>query len=426
MGKVKLEWHTEKRKVSDLVPYKKNPRIISDKQMDDLKRSLKKFSLAELPCINLDGTLVAGNQRVLALSLLGRGNDEIEVRVPNRALSEKEFKDYLLTSNRSGGSWDWDMLAQDFDIETILASGFDDMDLSHIWDDSLTTEDTHRNIEKELKAIKKVYVKTGDIYQLGNHRLICGSNQDIEVVKKLMGSARADVMNTDVPYNVGISYDKGLGGKQNYGGKTNDKKSDAEYSQFIENVLTNAIAVSKDDAHFFIWGDEKKIGLLQSLYHKLGINEKRLCMWCKQNQNPTPAIAFNKIIEFCLYGTRGEPYISDKLKNLNEILNKEVSSGNRLHDDILDLFNIWMVKRLSGSEMEHPTQKPPTLYEKSLRRCSKPGDIILDLCGGSGALLLACEQLKRRAFLCEVEEVFCQLIINLYEQITKNKAKKLN
>src|SRR3989344_7097438 len=133
----KLFWKTEKRKVKDLIQYKKNPRKLSEDQLEGLKRSLKKFNVAELPCINTDGTLVAGNQRVLALSLLGRGGEEIEVRVPNRKLTEKEFKDYLLTSNRSGASWDWEKLATDFDLGELLTAGFDSIDLSNIYDDNL-------------------------------------------------------------------------------------------------------------------------------------------------------------------------------------------------------------------------------------------------------------------------------------------------
>src|SRR3989344_4999053 len=133
----KLFWRTEKRKVKDLVQYEKNPKVLSPIQLDGLKRSLKKFSLAELPAINTDGTLVAGNQRVLALSLLGRHDEEIEVRVPNRKLTDKEFRDYLLTSNRSGADWDWAKLAADFDLGEMLTAGFDATDLSNIFDDNL-------------------------------------------------------------------------------------------------------------------------------------------------------------------------------------------------------------------------------------------------------------------------------------------------
>jgi DNA modification methylase len=127
-----------------------------------------------------------------------------------------------------------------------------------------------------------------------------------------------------------------------------------------------------------------------------------------------------------LYGTKGLPHLSDKIKNLNEVLNKEMATGGRLLDDIMDLFNIWLAKRLPTSQYEHPTEKPPTLYEKALRRCSKPGDVILDLTAGSGSLMIACEQLKRTALMVEVEPVFCQLILNRYERLTNEKPRKIN
>jgi DNA modification methylase len=114
------------------------------------------------------------------------------------------------------------------------------------------------------------------------------------------------------------------------------------------------------------------------------------------------------------------------VQNLNEIMNKEIGTGNRLIDDILDLWDIWLVKRLAGNEYEHPTMKPPTLYEKALRRCSNPGDIILDSFAGSGSLLIAAEQLKRKAYLIEIEPIFCDLIINRYESYAKQKSKKIN
>ena len=122
----------------------------------------------------------------------------------------------------------------------------------------------------------------------------------------------------------------------------------------------------------------------------------------------------------------GRPYLSEKVKNLNEMQNKEISTGNRLMEDILDLINIWMVKRLPGNEMEHPTQKSPTVHEKILRRCTKPGDIVLDMTAGSGSILASCEQLKRTAYLCELEPVFCQVIINRFKKLSNEKISKLN
>ena len=137
----------------------------------------------------------------------------------------------------------------------------------------------------------------------------------------------------------------------------------------------------------------------------------------------TPQVAFNKAYEPCVYATRGKPYLAPNLNNLNELLNKDIANGNRAIDDIIDTLNIWLAKRLPSADYEHPTEKPPTLHEKALRRCTKPNDIALDLFAGSGSTLIACEQMKRRCFTAELEPIFCDLIIRRYESITGIKAK---
>lgn len=425
MASKKLSWHTEQRKVKDLIRYEKNPRILSPLQLEGLKRSLRKFNIAELPCINLDGTLVAGNQRVLALSLLGRENEEIEVRVPNRALTDAEFRDYLLTSNRSGADWNWAKLAADFDLGELMTAGFNDEDLSRIFDDHLEVKDDELEETKEIERAKTTKIKPGDMFALGRHRLICADATDPECAKKLMGGVRADMINDDMPYNIGLSYNSGVGGKAHYGGKHNDNQSEKDYRAFVKSVMENALAVSKPDAHVFFWCDERWVYLFQQLYAELGVHSLRLCIWIKNSQSPTPNAAFNKVTEFVAYGTIGRPYLNDKVANLNEILNKEITTGNQLTEDILDLLNIWLVKRIAGNKYQHPTQKPPTLHEKALRRCTRPSDAVLDLTAGSGSILSACEQLGRTAYCCEMEPIFCQVIINRYERMSGIKAKQL-
>lgn len=421
----KLEWKTVKRRVNSLVGYEKNPRSITDEQLEVLSKSLDKFNIVELPAIDADGTIVAGNQRIKALQLLGRANEEIEVRIPNRKLTEKEFKQYLLTSNKSGGTWDIEAL-KELDIDLLLTAGFSEVELADLWDDVLDVEDDDYDIEKEIERAKKTTIKLGDQFALGPHRLYCADATDKKAVQAFMGKVRAHAVNTDMPFNLGLDYNTGMGGKSSYGGTINDKKPDREYRAFVRALIESARSVVHEDAHIFFWCDEKYIGMLQELYREIGIDVKRLCLWIKGNQNPTPKIAFNKVVEYCLYGTVGQPYLSERIKNLNEVLNKEIGTGNRLIDDVLDLLQIWLVKRLAGSEYEHPAQKPPTLHEKFLRRCTRPGDVVLDLCAGSGSVMLACEQMKRVAYSVEIEPIFCQLIINRYEASTGNKAKKLN
>lgn len=421
----KLVWRTEKRLVKDLLPYEKNPRTISEKQIEDLKKSLRKFNLVEIPAIDTDSRIIAGHQRIKVLQLLGRGDEEIDVRIPNRKLTEKEYEQYLLTSNAVGGDWDFEKL-QLFDIDLLLDIGFDEDDLSAIWDDHLEAEDDDFDIEKALGELRETQTKTGDIYQLGMHRLICGDTTDPEVLRRLLGNEKARMIFSDPVYNIGLSYDAGLSGNRSYGGGVNDRKTDEEYKDLLKRSLENALSVSEPDIHCFYWCDEAYIWLVQDIYRELGIENKRVCLWIKNAQNPTPKVAFNKCYEPCVYGTRGKPPLSKNDQNLNEVMNKEVGTGNRLTDDILDLMDIWLVKRLSANEYEHPTSKPPMLYQKALRRCSKPGDIILDGFGGSGSSLIAGEQLKRKVYLVEIEPIFCDVIIKRYETLTCDKAKKLN
>lgn len=421
-----LSWSTQKRKVRDLVEYQGNPRVISDRQMQILQDSLKRFSLAEIPAINLDNKVLAGNQRLKALVIMGKSDEEIDVRVPSRMLSKKEAEEYLLLSNRSGGDWDWEAL-QEFSPDLLVDLGFDETDLSRIWDDLLEiNDDSSFDHGKALAKARTTKIKVGDMFALGEHRLICGSAEDPEVIKKLVGNKKVDAINTDIPYNIGLSYDTGVGGKANYGGKTNDKKTDAEYRSFVSKIIANGLSTVKADSHWAIWSDERYNGMIQELYKEHGIAFKRTCLWIKPTQNPTPKIAFNKSVEYCTYGVVNKPYINDKVTNLTEVMNKEVGTGNRQVSDIIDLFDIWLVGRISAQDYQHPTQKSPVLYEKFLRRVTRPGDIILDMTAGSGSLLIACEQMKRVAFLCEIEPIFTQLIIDRYEQLTNKKAKKIN
>jgi DNA modification methylase len=425
--KTKLAWKTEERRVNELIPYKRNPRTMSEKQRNDLIRSLKRFNLVEIPAIDTDGKILAGHQRVMALQLMERGNELIEVRVPNRPLTNTEYKEYLLTSNRVHGDWDYDILSQFFEIDTLMVSGFDDNDLSVIFADSLETADDDFDVEEELKKIKEPKAKLGDIYALGPHKIICGDAQDPATVAKLVGRTKIDMVYCDPPYNIGLSYNSGMGGKATYGGTTNDNLPLAEYRTFLKKAMENAVAVANKDTHFFWWCDQKYIGLIQDLYTELGLNNQRVCLWIKGAANPVPAVAFNKGYEPCVYATRGKPFIAPVSLNFAEVLNKELGpSGNKLLDDITDYFDIWLAKRIAGQTYEHPTQKPITLHERPIKRCTKPGDSILDSYLGSGSTLLAADAMKRVCFGSEREPIFIELIIKRYEKATNRKAKKLN
>lgn len=352
------------------------------------------------------------------------GIEKIPVVYVNIPEVDKE-KELNLRLNRNTGQWDLELL-KSFDIELLLDVGFDDSDLSSIWDEHLSVEDDEFNCQEELSKIKKINTRPGYIYRLGHHILGCGDATDAFFIDSFVASSDIDMIYLDPPYNISLDYNSGIGAKRNYGGSlTKDNKTDEQYRTFLRQSISNALAKANDSCHIFCYCDESYIGLLQDIYRSLGIDSKRVCLWIKNNSNLTPQVAFNKVYEPCVYGTKGKPYLQNKMTNLNEILNKEIETGNRALDDIYDMLNIWLVKRLATSTYEHPTEKPPTLHEKPMRRCTRVGDKILDLFGGSGSTLIAAEQLKRICYIAELEPIFCDLIIRRYNNLTGDDAERL-
>ena len=417
-----LQWRTAQKRVNDLIPQDINPRVISDKQMSDLKKNLKKFNLVEIPAIDFNGKILAGHQRIAALKLLGREEELIDVRIPNRKLTKEESEGYLIASNALGGDWDFSKL-KSFDLDLLTDVGLDQIDLSHFWDKELEVNDENFNVEDEIKKIRKPKTKSGDLIYLGPHKLLCASSTDPKNLKKLFGNDQASMIYSDPPYNLKIDYAKGIGGKQNYGGNVNDNRSYEEYRKFIKDSLISALTITKSDCHIFYWSDQCLIGLIQELYRELNITNKRVCLWLKNSQNPTPMVSFNKCYEPAIYGVIGKPYITPSIQNLNEILNKELTTGNNLFEEIFDQLDIWLIKRLSGQKYEHATSKPPKLHEKAIRRCTRLGDIILDSFSGSGSTIIAGEQLKRKVYALELEPIFCDLTIKRYKKLTGKKVE---
>lgn len=408
------------------IPSEYNPRFSPDKTTKDLIKNIKRDGFI-IPILcnsakNRKNVVISGHFRLKVARDLGYKMVPVTyINVPDI----EEEKRINLSINKVSGEWDYELL-KSFKIETLLETGFDDIDLSHIFDESLSVEDNEFRVDEEISKIRTPKTKHGDLIVLGNHRLLCADSTDPKTVNRLVKNHKINILNYDPIYNLGLDYNKGIGTKGKYGGSVDDKKSDTEYRKFLKTTLQNGLNHCLPDTHIFCWCDEKYIGMLQSLYSELGIDNKRVCLWIKNNSSPTPQVAFNKVFEACTYGTRGSPFLSSSIHNLNEVMNKEIGTGNRLTDDILDLINIWLVKRLNAQDYEHPTQKPPSLYEKALRRCSKPGDIILDLFAGSGSQMVACEQLKRRLFMCEIEPVFCDVIVERYRQLTGKEVVYVN
>lgn len=428
-----INWINEKRKVSELIPADYNPRKISDKEKADLEHSLRTWGYVIPVAINAGrrkNILIGGHQRIMILAALGRMDEEIDVRVPERELTVAEEKELNVSLNRLGGQFDWDKLFKNFDIETLLRSGFEDEELSKLWDNVDIIDDIPRNgngKEPEEEVVPRMAI--GDIFKLGNHRVMNGDSTNPEHVAALMGKDKAHMIYCDPPYNIGLDYNTGTAHNSNYGGsysKGKDLKQDDEYIEFVGRTIDNAKSHSLKDAHVFYWCDERFIGFFQQLYREKGIANRRVCFWIKNNFSMTPQIAFNKVYEPCVYGTIGDPWLDKRFTKLNEILNAHVETGNGVHDEIMDMMNIWLVNREITTDYDHPTQKPLNLHLKPLRRCTAASHIVLDLFGGSGSTMMACEQMGRYSRSMELDPVFCEKILRRWERHTGLQAEKIN
>lgn len=412
----KLSWTTGVREVKDLSSWQENPRKISKQALDKLKEKIRQNGFHSVIVIDTDNTILSGNQRKTALTELGVST--VNVIIPSRKLTDSERRKIGIESNVNDGEWDFEKL-KSFDLELLQFAGFDEKELVKFWDEDKDTKDDKFDVEKELKQIKTPQTKLGDLIVMGKHKLLCASSTDISAVKKLFGDDKAVAIYSDPPFNIGLSYDKGVGNKSNYGGSFDDNQSPDAYVDFMRKVMQSSLAIATKDTHVAFWCDEAWVWVFQTLYIELGIKNRRLNIWVKNNSSPIPTVAFNKCTEFCVYGTKGSPYLSDLIKNLNEIQNKDCTTGNQLLEDIS---NIWATKRLPSNQMEHPTSKNPELHHKFIMRCTKPGDIIFDAFSGSASTMICAEQLDRKVYSLEIEPIFCDLAIRRYEKLTGLKA----
>lgn len=419
-----LTWVTEKRHVKDLLPSSYNPRKMTESERRDLEASIKEFGTVVPVVLNTGSrhnSLIGGHQRVAIYADLGI--TEIDAMIPSRELNEREEQTLNLRLNKNLGSWDENLL-KEIDMNLLLEVGFDDEDLQNLFDDIDVLNDEF-DVEKAIKETKVPRVKPGEIWQLGEHCLLVGDSTDLEQVKKLMGTDLADVIYCDPPYNIGLDYSKGIGTTGKYEGSytgKKDSKKDSVYTAFIDSSITTALAVSKPNTHLFYWCDSRYIFIIQTIYQQHKVDSKRVCLWIKNNSNMTPQVAWNKVYEPCVYGTIGKPHLNRSLNNVNEILNQEVGTGNQAHEEINDMIDLWIQKRDPAQDYAHPTQKPVTLNEKPLKRCSVPGDIIFSGFAGSGSDLIACEQLHRKWRGVEQDLIFATVCIDRWEAFTNQKA----
>lgn len=401
-----LIWTNSKRKISELLPAEYNPRHLTEKQAEDLNKSLENFNLADPLIINQNNVIIGGHQRYFFLKQ--KGVDEVDVRVPSRQLTDEEEKELNIRLNKNTGEWDLDALAN-FDEDFLKNIGFDSQELDRIFQLESKPEDD--DVPESAPPI----AKRGDIYQLGRHRVMCGDSTNADDVALLMDDKKADMVFTDPPYGAkitGFMQDvHAVNRSRHWDMIEGDQFENEELQKFLETAFRNISLNSKDSAPWYVFHAMLTQGFFSAAAATAAdLILNRQIIWVK----PTLILAFGDYHwrhELCFYGWKKgfkPKFYGDK----NETTVWEIDFDGK--------------KRGNSQERLHPTQKPVSLAAKAIQNSSQRDEICVDLFLGSGSTLIACEKTNRICFGMEIDEKYCDVIIKRFVDFTGQKAVKLN
>ena len=374
----------ETRLISELIPYANNARTHSDEQVTQIASSIKEFGFNNPILIDKDNGIIAGHGRLEAAKKLGY-TEVPTIRLEH--LTDTQRKAFILADNRIAlnSGWDTTLLSlelKELDLEIDLKSlGFDDKELAALLEPEQVEGNTDEDVVPEVP--EEPTTKLGDIYKLGNHRLMCGDSTSITDVDKLLDGTKIDLIFTDPPYNVAFN---GRSGKHDV--IKNDNLSKEQFDTFITETCNTIEAINPKA--YYIWCNWNFYGILQDK-----LEYKTCIVWAKNVFGM--GAGYRHQHEFCLFNGK----IDEHIKNESDL---------------------WEVKK--DSKYVHPTQKP---VELSVRAFSNHITYlnVLDLFGGSGSTLIGAEKTGRNAFVMELDPKYCDVIIKRWEDFTGKKAELL-
>lgn len=415
--------------ISALAPYPNNARTHSPEQIDKIAASLQEFGFVNPVLIDEKNMIIAGHGRVMAAKQIGLEKVPC-VRV--EGLTEEQIRAYILADNRlaEDAGWDEDILKTElqelkengFDI-SITGFGIDDISFDDI--DFSEQDEGIDELEEETK--EEPFTISGNRYRLGNHILMVGDSTKPEDVKKLMGGASADLCVTDPPYNVNYS---GAAGKIK-----NDNMPELEFINFLSAAFRNMKNALKQGGVFYIWYSSSAARSFFTALYENELEPRENLMWVK-NTFTLGRQDYQWRHEPCLYGWKeGAPhyFVDDRTKST--VFEKNTDIDALTETQAKDLLRRFYSERQTPtttmhenkptrSEL-HPTMKPVALMERQIENSSLENDIVLDLFGGSGTTLIACENKHRKCYMMEFDQHYADVIIKRWEELTGRKAEIL-
>jgi DNA modification methylase len=359
-----------------------NPRIIKDDKFKKLVKSIQDLpQMLELRpiVVNDDMVVLGGNMRLKACKEAGL--KEVPV-IKASSLTEEQQKEFIIKDNVGYGEWDWDMIANEWDQEQITEWGLDIPDFA-------VKELEAEEDDYEIPDTIETDIVLGDLFEIGQHRLLCGDSTDSDAVARLMNGQKADMVFTDPPY--GVSYEGGHNKKKRKGIE-NDTLEGDNLTDLFYDALVNAELFTWEHAAFYIWYANGKAVETFSSFSNLSLKVRAVICWYKVKSGLGAFMSqYIPNYEPCIYAF------------------KEGHSPQWYGPT--DEKTVWELKKESKNEY-HPTQKPIELPERAIANSSKIGQVVLDLFLGSGSTMVAAHQLNRKCYGMELDPMYCQVIID--------------
>ena len=414
------QYNITNRAVGELKPYKGNARTHSKKQIQQIAKSIEKFGFNNPVLVADDDTIIAGHGRVAAAELIGLPE------VPTIRLSHLNVADrraYVLADNKlaENAGWDTELLA--FEIQSLLdldfdlsLTGFESIEIDRVLDDwaeaSTTANDLPEDCVPPLSS--PIVSKLGDVWHLGQHRLMCGDARNHDHLAVLLAGETVDIIFTDPPYNVRIDgHVCGLGKTHHREfAMASGEMTRSEFVTFLSVTLSNASGACRDGAIAYVCMDWRHIGELLEAGMTAFDEFKNLCVWNKGNGGMG-----------AFYRSKHELIFVFKKGTAKHVNNFGLGEGGRYRTNVWDYPGISSIGSTRSEELAmHPTVKPVELVADALRDCSRRGDIVLDVFGGSGSTLIAAQKCGRKARVIEFDPVYCDTIIRRFTLLTGKQA----
>jgi len=409
--------------ITSVKPYARNPRV-NDHAVDAVAASIREFGFRQPIVVDADGVIITGHTRFKAAVQLGLTKIPVHVATD---LTPEQVKAYRIVDNKSNELATWDFEILPIELAELQDAGFD-LDLLAFHDKELT-QLLNANVKQGQTDPDDVpeppdepITRKGDLWILGNHRLMCGDSANSDDVDKLLDGHSIQMCHTDPPYGVSLmprSNNAIAAGLSNFPGEqgagttkmrakdrplANDDLSDEEFATMLNAWFGNLARVLEPGRAAWLWGGYKNLANYPAAFQKNGLYWSQCIIWNKMH----PVMNrkdFLSCYELCFYCWK-------------EGAAHQFFGQNSERD-------LWEVKKEPTQRTVHPTQKPVELAMRAIQLSSKPGENVLELFGGSGSTLIACEQTGRNCYAMEIDEAFCDVIVQRWQEFTGKQAKRI-